>query len=366
MESKILKTRKSQFSVAEVALATFLFVLYNILFIELYSLFPRSFRANEIIALFASFVMESLFAVAAWTTAVSKRVNIVQAAGLNKKINWKIVLYGFFISLVCIVGFGNITNVFLEFLTLLGYKQQLSSMVIDTFWKYLLYAIVFCVTPAFCEELLFRGAILSGLKQYGTKFAIVCSSIIFTLMHGNAEQTIHQFIIGVVVGYLFVKSENLWLGVIVHFFNNFITVTTSFVLALVSKGGGNVAAETSDLNPWTQLLFSALFAVAFAYFAWEILKYLLRNIFDEDKRINEKVQANAVISVDGAEVQTTMEIDGVAQNETVSNDVEQVSGDVKKDKTEQLSVGTIVMFTLSCSYLVLEWVLSLIAGFGVF
>ena len=77
---------------------------------------------------------------------------------------------------------------------------------------YLIYIIISCVTPAVCEEILFRGTIASGLKEKGFKIALFGSAIIFTLMHGNPEQTVHQFIIGLVVGYIFLKTGNIWLG----------------------------------------------------------------------------------------------------------------------------------------------------------
>ena len=99
---------------------------------------------------------------------------------------------------------------------------EIELLEINNFGTYLIYIVVFCVCPAIFEEVMFRGTILSGLKQYGLKVAVVVSAIIFTLMHGNIEQTVHQFIIGLVVGFIFFKTGNLWLSVMVHFFNNFI------------------------------------------------------------------------------------------------------------------------------------------------
>lgn len=362
MENSLLNKRKSKFGLQESAFATFLFVLYNVLFVQIYvSFIPRAARANQLVVFLASFLIEALFAFSAWSTALVKKVEIVKASGMNKKFNAKIVLYGLLIAIVSIVGFGNITNVFLEFLTMCGYKSQLSSEGISHFWQYLIYIVVFCATPAFCEELLFRGTILSGLKQYGIKTALIVSALIFTVMHGNAEQTVHQFIIGILVGYLFFKTGNLWLGVIVHFFNNFISVTATYFTTILSDGKAAVVNESS-LNPWVQLVYSALFAIAFAYFGFQVLKFLIKRIIDEDEKLNSSIKTSTTISVDGEEIETKMEIDGLVQNEGVESELAE---NAKEEPKEQLSVATIVFFTLACSYLAIEWVGSLLIGLGV-
>jgi hypothetical protein len=46
---------------------------------------------------------------------------------------------------------------------------------------------------------LFRGVILSGFRKYGFKVTVFFSALIFMIMHGNAEQTIHQFIVGIIL-----------------------------------------------------------------------------------------------------------------------------------------------------------------------
>ena len=232
METNLLNSKKSKFGIYEVALATLLFVIYNFIFIELYAFVPQNIRANEIVYYLATIALESMFVLAAITVAATRKVDIKKATGLTKKVNGRMVWIGFLISVTCLVFFGDITNVFIEILSLLGYTSVLSDIVIDTFWRFLAYVIISCVTPAFCEEFLFRGTILSGLKQYGAKIAIIVSAIIFTFMHGNAEQTVHQFIIGLIIGFLFYKTGNFWIGVIIHFFNNFISISITYLITL--------------------------------------------------------------------------------------------------------------------------------------
>lgn len=374
MENKLLDARRVKFGIYESALASILFIIYNFLFLLFYRMLPVSFRMKGVVSFVAQFLLEALFAVAAITVAVVKNVDIKKAAGLNKKINGKIVGLGFLISLVCIIGFGNLTNVFLELLNLCGYSSILSDFTINTFWQYLVYVLVSCLVPAVCEELLFRGVILSGMKQYGAKIAIVISSLIFMLMHGNAEQTVHQFIVGLVVGYLFFATGNLWLGVIVHFFNNFISVTQLYILTVIQNNSNVLdsaveATETASSNPWLSLLFSAIIAFVFAFFGYQIVKFLFKKILAEDKKLNGSTEeltsnASATATVDGKEVEA--EISSSTQSEMKEEDVIAGQSELEKPKIETLPVSAIVMFCLSGAYLVVEWISALISGFSLF
>lgn len=65
---------------------------------------------------------------------------------------------------------------------------------------------------------------MSALKERGMTYAIVVSSLVFSLSHQNAAQLVHQFIGGLVVAYIVAKTDNLWYGIIIHMTNNIIAV----------------------------------------------------------------------------------------------------------------------------------------------
>lgn len=78
------------------------------------------------------------------------------------------------------------------------------------------------------EELLFRGIILRGLLQHYTPSkAIVWSAIIFGIAHLNPWQFIAAFIVGCAIGWLYWKTNSIWIGIFMHFVNN----STSFLIA---------------------------------------------------------------------------------------------------------------------------------------
>ncbi len=89
---------------------------------------------------------------------------------------------------------------------------------------FLLTFISTAVVPPLVEEFACRGLILGSLRKFGDGFAIIVSSVIFGLMHGNFQQIPFAFLVGLILGYITVKSGSLWVAIAVHAFNNFIKV----------------------------------------------------------------------------------------------------------------------------------------------
>jgi sodium transport system permease protein len=100
---------------------------------------------------------------------------------------------------------------------------KLTSMFGDApLWQVLL---LIAVTPALCEEIAFRGFILSGLRRMGHKWAaIVLTSVFFGLAHGLLQQSLSAAAVGIVIGYVVVKTGSLWPGVLYHLCHNGLSV----------------------------------------------------------------------------------------------------------------------------------------------
>jgi len=101
------------------------------------------------------------------------------------------------------------------------------------------------VTPAICEELAFRGFILSGLRRMGHKWgAIVLTSVFFGLAHGLLQQSLSACAVGIVIGYVVVKTGSLWPGVLFHFTHNGLSVLQA-----------RITPELHESQPLLQFLF---------------------------------------------------------------------------------------------------------------
>lgn len=85
----------------------------------------------------------------------------------------------------------------------------------------------YAVMPALVEEFAFRGVILQPLRKYGDTFAVVASSAVFALVHGNMVQIPFAFVAGLALGYVCVATGSIWTGSAIHFINNLFSVIFS-------------------------------------------------------------------------------------------------------------------------------------------
>ena len=108
------------------------------------------------------------------------------------------------------------------------------------FFGFMLTLIATAVVPPLVEEFACRGLILGSLRKFGDNFAIITSSIVFGIMHGNFQQMPFAFLVGLVLAYITVKSDTLWIAVAVHSFNNFISVLVDYAFESASQNLQNV------------------------------------------------------------------------------------------------------------------------------
>lgn len=80
-----------------------------------------------------------------------------------------------------------------------------------------------CIFAPICEEFLFRGLILQKLRKYGDFFALLVSSIMFGILHGNFSQTPFAFIVGLALGFAVIETGSLFSSIIIHFLVNSIS-----------------------------------------------------------------------------------------------------------------------------------------------
>jgi len=70
------------------------------------------------------------------------------------------------------------------------------------------------------EELVFRGILFIRLKQYGNTFAVIVTTILFTLMHGGSVHIIIIMVIGFSAGILRSITGNIAYPIILHAVQN--------------------------------------------------------------------------------------------------------------------------------------------------
>lgn len=128
-----------------------------------------------------------------------------------------------------------------------------------------------CLLGPVAEEILFRGLVLRSLQPYGKKFAIVVSSLLFGLFHGNLMQAPFAFVVGLVMGYVAMEYHIGW-AVALHLINNLVFADLlPRILAFLPQGA-------DDLILTVFLLVCTLAAVVILILRWrEIRDYWKEN-----------------------------------------------------------------------------------------
>jgi uncharacterized protein len=77
------------------------------------------------------------------------------------------------------------------------------------------------------EELIFRGVIMHGLmRNYSEKSAVFFSGLLFALFHLNPWQFPATFVLGLILGWLMIRSHNILLCIAGHAINNLLVLLT--------------------------------------------------------------------------------------------------------------------------------------------
>jgi sodium transport system permease protein len=85
--------------------------------------------------------------------------------------------------------------------------------------------LVVAITPAICEELLFRGLLLSALRGLGMWPALLITSLLFGLAHASIYRLLPTLFLGLVFGYLVWRSGSVLTGIVAHALNNGLMAT---------------------------------------------------------------------------------------------------------------------------------------------
>lgn len=137
---------------------------------------------------------------------------------------------GTFLAQLCVIGlaFSLMSNYVVSLINntfgLFGIENNGGSFDVGSEPNVLLYFLTVAVLPAFAEEFAFRGIIMGSLRSYSEGLAILISSAAFALMHGNFVQLPFTFCCGLVFAYMDIKTNSLLPSIIIHFFNNGLSV----------------------------------------------------------------------------------------------------------------------------------------------
>ena len=103
-------------------------------------------------------------------------------------------------------------------------------LVMNSMGDLLINLFLIALIPAIGEELLFRGILQQLFAKWTGKIhlAIFISAFLFSAIHMQFFGFLPRFVLGLVLGYMFFWSKNLWLPILAHFTNNALAIIFTF------------------------------------------------------------------------------------------------------------------------------------------
>ena len=121
----------------------------------------------------------------------------------------------------CIAALGTlIPSTFLQeqMPELPNFVEEQLDMILRDRWGYFAIGLL----APICEEIVFRGAVLRVLLRWTSRhwLAIAVSALLFALVHANPAQMPHAFLVGLLLGWLYYRTDSILPGIVIHWVNN--------------------------------------------------------------------------------------------------------------------------------------------------
>lgn len=131
----------------------------------------------------------------------------------------------------------------------------------------LLVVLVIAVTPAICEEVMFRGFIQTSFQLRWNKFGgALVTAIFFGVYHFNPYALIPLILLGLYFGYAAYKSDSIFVSMILHFVNNFAAVVLFLVLGESELLQNKTIPAEEIGRSWMSLVFQSILFLVFLFF----------------------------------------------------------------------------------------------------
>jgi membrane protease YdiL (CAAX protease family) len=150
-------------------------------------------------------------------------LSLTITVGFRIRKEWKVNSEGLHIPIIVVSTLAIVPiHIVLEPIqNLFPVPDFLNKMTLDISEYPWLYFFVVVIAAPVLEEIIFRGIILAGfLKNYRPSNAILVSAFLFALIHGNLAQGIGAFVIGLLLGWIYWKSNSIIPCIILHGINN--------------------------------------------------------------------------------------------------------------------------------------------------
>ncbi len=224
----------------------------------------KEYRSYEMI------VISVIIMILLWKISVFNRSSIFGKSKRKMRLDRFIFLFGIMIFAQILSEF--ILQLINFILQNFGYSMQIENTAIVTPGI----CLYICIIGPIFEEFLFRGIILNLFKDYNILSGILISAFLFCIYHGNFNQRVSAFLIGIVFAYI-AKSYSIYWTALLHMINNMLSI----ILQIVNEKYKIVFIEISAV---VICLYSVI------YF-WKEQKILLKELGQDAK---EKIRCRDI------------------------------------------------------------------------
>lgn len=159
--------------------------------------------------------------------------------------------------------------------------------------EYIVLMLIISISAGICEEIFFRGFILSGYENLGKKRAIIFSSILFGIFHFNLYNLFGPIILGLVFSYLVILTDSIYAGIIGHITNNGFAVSLGFIINKLSGffEESHEVVESVEISTTTALFMNLVvfagLSIITVSIAFKLIGIIKKDIREEKKIIRE-------------------------------------------------------------------------------
>lgn len=221
---------------------------------------------NRWVALALLLIYPIVLAVLFFKYHQKRNIDYKKACELKIKFDWNQCVTTLLLSLTCLFLVAPFINLLDYLYKMFGYAPNNNMLINMTNPLDLIISLIaIALIPAVIEELIFRGLILRGLLgKFKPHVAIILSAAFFMLIHGGLQQTVYQFILGLLLGYVTLFA-GLQYSMLLHFLNNAIVLIINYFTTATET-----AFPMSALNVIVAIFMFALAVTIFVF----LLKYM--------------------------------------------------------------------------------------------
>lgn len=151
----------------------------------------------------------------------------------------KILLFAILGCTGCVMLANIFSSYITYFISLIGYELDAPEIEMpDGVFGFAVTMLRVSVLAAVVEEYCLRGHVMGNLRRYGDVFAVVMSSAVFALMHGNLIQVPFAMFSGIALGIFSIKCGSIWPAVVAHGINNGLSVAISYLIKVIDEDTG--------------------------------------------------------------------------------------------------------------------------------